>query len=143
MLNRFTPALLAGLMGGVSALAPASWAQQTDAAQPRAQTMPLADAAEGAAPQAAGEPETPRQQWQLHQGVPVHTQLQTWAERGGWTLHWQPKVSWLVAGDVEFEGSFEQALTQVIEGLFFEGKPIRLVLWEGNRLAEVIPSDVR
>jgi len=80
--------------------------------------------------------------WQLRRGLPVHTQLLTWAERSGWTLTWKPRVSWLVAADVEFNGNFEQALTDVVEGLFFEGKPIRLVMWEGNRLAEVVPSDV-
>jgi len=82
------------------------------------------------------------QRWQLRRGLPVHTQLLTWAERSGWTLTWKPRVSWLVAADVEFNGNFEQALTEVVEGLFFEGKPIRLVMWEGNRLAEVVPSDV-
>jgi len=80
--------------------------------------------------------------WQLRRGLPVHTQLLSWAERSGWALTWKPRVSWLVAADVEFEGNFEQALTEVIESLFFEGKPVRLVLWEGNRLAEVVPSDV-
>jgi len=82
------------------------------------------------------------QRWQLRRGLPVHTQLLTWAERSGWTLTWKPRVSWLVAADVAFSGNFEQALTEVVEGLFFEGKPIRLVMWEGNRLAEVVPSDV-
>jgi len=80
--------------------------------------------------------------WQLRRGLPVHTQLFSWAERSGWTLAWKPRVSWLVAADIEYQGNFEQALTEVVEGLFFEGKPIRLVMWEGNRLAEVVPSDV-
>jgi len=121
MLHAFKPVLLAGLMGLSSALPSPGWAQQADGVQ-------------------LG---TPAQHWQLHKGVPVHAQLQAWAERSGWTLHWQPKVSWLVAGDVELIGSFEDALKEVIESLFFEGKPIRLVLWEGNRLAEILPSDVR
>jgi len=62
--------------------------------------------------------------WQLRRGVPVHTQLQGWAASSDWTLDWRPRVSW-------------------IEGLFFEGKPVRLVLWQGNHLAEVVSSDAR
>jgi len=58
-------------------------------------------------------------------------------------LNWQPRVSWLVAADVAFDGTFEDALKAVIEGLFFEGKPVRLVLWQGNHLAEVVSSDAR
>jgi len=113
---------------------PASWAQDAQ------QTALLADTATNTTPPPTL---TPAQVWQLHKGLPVHTQLQSWAERSGWTLVWQHKASWLVAGDVEFEGGFEEALKEVIEGLFFEGKPIRLVLWQGNRLAEVVPNDVR
>jgi len=110
-----------------------SWAQDS------VQTAALADAATDT----ITVPIAPTQIWQLHKGLPVHSQLQSWAERSCWTLVWQHKTSWLVAGDVEFEGDFEEALKAVIEGLFFEGKPIRLVLWQGNRLAEVIPNDVR
>jgi len=89
------------------------------------------------------EPAARQARWQLRRGLPVHTQLQAWAERSDWALDWKPRVSWLVAGDVAFEGTFETALTEVIEGLFFEGKPVRLVLWQGNRLAEVVSSDAR
>jgi len=124
-------------MGGVlCAVLPVVWAQD-DAARPDVlvQAVSLAE---------TGTPvETTAPLWELHRGVPIHTQLQAWASRSGWILHWQPKVSWLVAGDAGFDGSFEDALKEVVEGLFFEGKPIRLVLWEGNRLAEVIPIDVR
>jgi len=91
----------------------------------------------------AVEPAARQARWQLRRGVPVHTQLQGWAASSDWTLNWQPRVSWLVAADVAFDGSFEDALKSVIEGLFFEGKPVRLVLWQGNHLAEVVSSDAR
>jgi len=121
---------LLGVCGGLSASAQ------------EAERTPLASEA-GAmqvAPPAGDEQK--EQRWQLRRGLPVHTQLLGWAERGGWTLSWVPKISWLVAADIEYKGTFEQVLGEVVEGLFFEGKPIRLVLWEGNRLAEVVPSDV-
>jgi len=101
---------------------------------------------QGAVAQAGSQANNPAAQqarWQLRRGVPVHTQLQGWAAQSDWTLTWQPRVSWLVAADVAFDGSFEDALKAVIEGLFFEGKPVRLVLWRGNHLAEVVSSDAR
>jgi len=91
----------------------------------------------------ASNPAARQARWQLRRGVPVHTQLQNWASTSDWTLNWQPRVSWLVAADVAFDGTFEDALKAVIEGLFFEGKPVRLVLWQGNHLAEVVSSDAR
>lgn len=86
---------------------------------------------------------TPQANWDLRAGVPVHEQLATWATQAGWQFSWQPRVSWRVAAPSRFEGSFEEAIQQVIQGLFFEGKPVRLVLWEGNHVAEVVSHDVR
>jgi len=126
--------VLAGVLG--LAIAPLAALAQTDEVR-----TPLASEASEILAKPAVEEEAPSH-WQLRRGLPVHTQLLTWAERSGWTLTWKPRVSWLVAADVAFVGNFEQALSEVVEGLFFEGKPIRLVMWEGNRLAEVVPSDV-
>jgi len=115
----------------------------------QAQAVTTVDATarvQGAAAQAGSQANSPAAQqarWQLRRGVPVHTQLQGWAAQSDWTLTWQPRVSWLVAADVAFDGGFEDALKAVIEGLFFEGKPVRLVLWQGNHLAEVVSSDAR
>jgi len=76
--------------------------------------------------------------WQLRAGAPVHLQLETWAQEAGWTLYWRPSVSWRVLADVTFTGSFDDVVSEVLESLFLEGKPVRLMLWEGNRVAEVI-----
>lgn len=93
-------------------------------------------------PAVAVEPITP-QHWRLTRGLPVHQQLIAWGEKSGWTVRWQPTVSWLVAADANFEGDFSSAISKVVDSLFFEGKPVRLVLWESNQVAEVISSDVR
>lgn len=83
------------------------------------------------------------ERWKLAVNQPIHAQLQDWASRAGWQLTWQPKVSWLVAADTYFEGNFQSVIQEVVNGLFFEGKPVRLVIWEGNRFAEVVSNDVR
>ena len=97
--------------------------------------------AAGAAAQASSS--TPRASWLLRSGQPVHAQLQGWAAQAQWQLVWQPKVSWLIVADTQFEGTFPEVAEQVIRGLFHEGKPVRLVLWEGNRVAEVVSNDIR
>jgi len=137
---RVTRRCLTALTGLAAACVsmPSAWAQPASVS---AGTIVAVDATISA--QDGVQANTPAARWQLRRGVPVHTQLQGWAASSDWTLTWQPRVSWLVAADVAFEGSFEDALKAVIEGLFFEGKPVRLVLWQGNHLAEVVSSDAR
>jgi len=126
----------AGLIG----VAAAAHAQGVVTVEANANAVNEVSSAAGAP---ASEPAARQARWQLRRGVPVHTQLRDWAEHSNWTLDWQPRVSWLVAADVAFDGTFEDALKAVIEGLFFEGKSVRLVLWQGNHLAEVVSSDAR
>lgn len=76
--------------------------------------------------------------WKLERGLPIHTQLQAWAQRAGWTLLWRPDFSWRTAADASFEGEFSDAIEQVITALFEEGEPVRLILWEANQVAEVL-----
>lgn len=81
--------------------------------------------------------------WRLTGGAPIHDQLVSWGNAAGWSVRWSVPVSWAVAADSEFGGDFPEAITKVIELLYAEGKPVRLMLWDGNRVAEVISSDVR
>lgn len=81
---------------------------------------------------------TLKQSWQLREGLPIHSQLQSWAEQSGWKLIWQPEFSWLAAADSTFHGDFSEAAEQVIEALFNEGQPVRIVMWQQNRVAEVV-----
>jgi len=140
---RVTRRCLAALTGLASACVwvPNAWAQTSAGSSAPAAAIVAEDASVD--DQDGAQASKPAARWQLRRGVPVHTQLQGWAQGSDWTLTWQPRVSWLVAADVAFDGSFEEALKAVIEGLFFEGKPVRLVLWQGNRLAEVVSSDAR
>lgn len=81
--------------------------------------------------------------WALRAGREIDKELAGWAQKGGWALHWQLPKSWAVVANAEFDGSFQDAITKVIESLYAEGKPIRMKLWEGNRVAEVYSSDVK
>jgi len=83
------------------------------------------------------------QRWQLRRDALLHEELADWAGRAGWQLRWQPGVTWQVAADSSFSGEFPDAIASVIESLYLEGRPVRLVLWEGNQVAEVVSHEVR
>lgn len=118
------------------------WGAQSSAASlPATKTIP--DIKPAAAVMAREAPITAPKVWRLKAGRPIHEQIIGWAAQEGWTLQWQPKVSWLAVADTEFEGECMEAVQAVVDGLFFEGKPIRLILWEGNRVAEVVSNDIR
>jgi hypothetical protein len=83
------------------------------------------------------------QSWQLRRDALLHEELADWAGRAGWQLRWEPGVTWQVAADSSFSGEFPDAIASVIENLYLEGRPVRLVLWEGNKVAEVVSHEVR
>lgn len=80
-------------------------------------------------------------EWTLQEGAEIHKELARWAEKAGWLFDWKPKRTWIIPAPAKFSGSFEDAISAVIEGLYAQGKGVRLVLWEGNRFAEVIEVD--
>jgi len=117
-------------LAATSASAPA-----VRAAVPAAAPMPAAAKAKPEAPvEAAASSDNG---WLLVRGVALHTQLQKWAATAGWHLEWKLSRSWVVPADVRFGGTFDQAVEQVIRALANEGKPVNLVIWEGNHVAEV------
>ncbi len=81
--------------------------------------------------------------WTLRAGREIDRELEGWAKKSGWQLNWQMQKTWKVAADAEFTGDFVTAITKVVELLYSEGRPIRMKLWEGNRVADIYSSDVR
>lgn len=80
----------------------------------------------------------------LRKGELLHTQLQAWAVASGWELLWLPDVSWKVLGDTTFAGAADvtAAVTEVINVLREEGRPVRLSIADGNKIMEVLSTDV-
>lgn len=107
---------------------------------PAVQAAPVLVAAIASPVQAEATPEV---SWKLVRGIALHTQLQKWATTAGWQLEWKLNRSWVVPADVKLTGTFDQALEQVINALAGEGKPINLVLWEGNHVAEINETAAR
>lgn len=81
--------------------------------------------------------------WRLVGGLPIHTQLEAWAKSAGWSFAWKSRRSWLVPADTEFVNvAFDAAVEEVVRTLYQQGKPVRLELWEKNRVAEVVDVPV-
>lgn len=81
--------------------------------------------------------------WTLRAESPIHVQFAEWAQRAGWHFEWKLEKSWRVPAATQFSGTFDEALAQAVEGLYAEGKPVRLILWEGNRFAEIVDVDAK
>lgn len=80
----------------------------------------------------------------LHKGALVHAELQAWAKASGWQLRWLPDVSWKVVGDTSFPNITDVtvAVTEVVNVLREEGRPVRLLIADGNKIMEVTSTDV-
>ena len=81
--------------------------------------------------------------WTLKADVPIHLQFAEWARRAGWHFEWKLEKSWIVPATAQFSGTFDEVLSQAVEGLYAQGKPVRLILWEGNRFAEIVDVDAK
>lgn len=99
--------------------------------------LPIAGPAKQAAPAPAA--------YQIVKDEPIHSQIEAWAKGAGWSLIWQPSVSWKAVGDASFAqfSDVTLAVAEVVGILRDEGKPIRLKIAEGNRIMEVVSNEIR
>ena len=80
----------------------------------------------------------------LQKGVPIHEALKSWAAASNWELIWQPTTSWKILRETRIgQTDVVSAVSEVIENLRFEGKPISLRINDGNNVMEVISTEVR
>ena len=80
----------------------------------------------------------------LSRGALVHEELQRWAKSAGWELVWYPDVSWRVLGATSFDQHKDvtEAIGEVIQILREERRAVRLEVAEGNRIMEVISTEL-
>jgi len=92
----------------------------------------------------ADTPAPPQEiKWTLVGGKSIRTQLAQWADVAGWHVDWKIDVDWIVPSSITYIGTFDHALETVIEQLYAQGKPVRLMIWSGNQVAEVVGNDVK
>lgn len=75
----------------------------------------------------------------LKPGIRIDTQLVEWAKREGWSLIWTSGKSWFLPGTstVSYAGPVDAAVEQAVRDLYGNGIPVRLDIWEANKVMEV------
>lgn len=106
------------------------------------QSRAVASVAVGSSSTAAAAAVPPR--YVLNEGVPVHEELQRWAQAAGWKLIWYPHKSWHVISSSAFANDLDVsgAVEAVVKALRSEGKQILLTVAAANRLMEITSTDI-
>ncbi len=127
----------------VPAAAPAAAAASAPGAAVASPVSAKAEAAAVATPVPVAEaPKTIKHE--LRTGEPIHTELKRWADFYGWDFHWYHAKSWKTMRDtVIAKTAVDDAIAEVIDILRSEGKPVQLRISEGNKVLEVLSTEVR
>lgn len=80
----------------------------------------------------------------IPKGGLVHVFLRDLAQSEGWTFIWYPSVSWRAIADIDLTAylNAERAVVELVSLLRLEGKPIQLRLSAGNKVMEVLSTEV-
>jgi hypothetical protein len=80
----------------------------------------------------------------LNTDQPIHEALGDWAKQSGWHLVWQPDVSWRTLREASYTHlELVAAVDAVVSTLRSEGKPVALRVSDGNKVLEIISTEVR
>ncbi len=81
----------------------------------------------------------------IAKGALIHEALKTMVAVDGWTLEWYPAVSWRAIATVDFNElkDASAAAIEVITILREEGKPVSLRISDGNKVMEVLSTEVQ
>ena len=71
----------------------------------------------------------------------IRSALTKWAKLGGWQLNWDAPFDFPVGMYARLEGTLEEAITGVAQSLRTTENPVRVTLYEGNRVIRVTPAD--
>jgi len=140
-MDRFVRSLAAGVL----LMAGAAHAQSGISVNPMpfgepAGGLPIAPAATQPRP---GVP-APLPTYELRTGEPIHQGLKVWADREGWMLIWHPTVSWKTVRTAVIDApDIARAVAEVVDILRDEGRPVALRISGGNKVLEVISTEVR
>jgi hypothetical protein len=101
--------------------------------QPAVQPLPQADPYPAQTETFAA----PAQVWAINQGS-LSSQLMGWASSAGYQLVWKVNRDLEMTSYSQFPGSFHEAMKNLFNGLAQAGHPLRVTLYEGNRVVEVV-----
>jgi hypothetical protein len=80
----------------------------------------------------------------IAKGSLLHLALQALSESQGWTFIWYPNVTWRAIADIDLTlyPTAQSAVMQLVGLLRLEGKPIQLRMSEGNKVMEILSTQV-
>ena len=80
----------------------------------------------------------------IAKGRLLDSALQALAESQGWTFIWYPNFTWRAIADIDLTlyPNAQSAVTQLVGLLRLEGKPIQLRVSEGNKVMEILSTQV-
>jgi hypothetical protein len=75
----------------------------------------------------------------LKPGQRIDVQFGEWSKREGWSLLWTSEKSWVLPGgsSVAYAGPVDVAIEAAVKDLYGNGVPVRLDIWEANKVMEV------
>jgi hypothetical protein len=77
--------------------------------------------------------------WRIELGDrTLRTALTRWAHTAGWQLIWDAPVDFSVDAEASVEGSFDDALHEVIASLAHSNTPIQAIVYQGNKVIRII-----
>jgi hypothetical protein len=71
----------------------------------------------------------------------VRNALNKWVKLAGWQLNWDAPFDFPVGMYARLEGTLEDAISGVAQSLRTTENPVRVTLFEGNRVVRVTPAD--
>ena len=79
----------------------------------------------------------------LSEGQPIHHELERWCKEHGWSFYWKPHKSWRVLKTTSIvEADVVAAVEHVVNTLRNENRPVRVEIYRGNNVIEVVPTKV-
>lgn len=81
--------------------------------------------------------------WRAVEGRSLHTILEEWTRKAGWTLAWNTDQDYILRAGVEFEGEFEGAASSLIKAFQIAKPPVFGQFHRGNKVLVITtPKDV-
>lgn len=81
-------------------------------------------------------PLPPPQAWIINPGL-LRGQLEAWSARAGYQLVWEAKNDFEMFSQASFEADYIGAVTGLFSGMHAQGNPLRVTVYQGNRVLKV------
>lgn len=63
--------------------------------------------------------------------------LAGWSRSAGWTLVWDQESDYRIRASAVFDGSFEEAVIDLVDSIHLDNPELSVVLYRGNRVVHV------